>query len=51
MGIGISVFPIALGQPAADTLRSLDPKEVDSALAIHADGSIPVCNIFLRRRV
>jgi nicotinate dehydrogenase subunit B len=36
-------FPLLAQQPAGGvTPRTLDPKEVDSALAIHADGSVTV---------
>jgi nicotinate dehydrogenase subunit B len=36
-------FPLLAQQPAAGVPpRTLDPKEVDSALAIHADGSVTV---------
>jgi CO/xanthine dehydrogenase Mo-binding subunit len=35
-------FPLLAQQPAGEVTRILDPKEVDSALAIHADGSVTV---------
>lgn len=35
-------FPLVAQQATGDVPRTLDPKEVDSALAIHADGSVTV---------
>jgi nicotinate dehydrogenase subunit B len=36
------LFPVLAQQPTGLAGRTLDPKEIDSALAIHADGSVTV---------
>jgi nicotinate dehydrogenase subunit B len=42
MAAGALVVRFALGQPSGDAAKSLDPSEVDSFLAIHADGSVTI---------
>jgi CO/xanthine dehydrogenase Mo-binding subunit len=42
MAGGAIVVRFALGQTGASASRSLDPSEVDSFLAIHADGSVTI---------
>jgi nicotinate dehydrogenase subunit B len=42
MAGGAIVVRFALGQPASNPSRPLDPSEVDSFLAIHADGSVTI---------
>lgn len=39
---GALVVRFAFGQPGVDSPRSLSPSEVDSFLAIHADGSVTI---------
>jgi nicotinate dehydrogenase subunit B len=42
MAAGALIVRFALGQPAVDPSKSLDPSEVDSFLVIHADGSVTI---------
>src|SRR5260221_3109608 len=42
MAAGALVVRFALGQPSGDAAKSLDPTEVDSFIAIHADGSVTI---------
>lgn len=43
MAAGALVVRFALGQQGAGSSKSLDPSQVDSFLAIHADGSVTIC--------
>jgi len=42
MAAGALVVRFALGQSTSDASKSLDPTEVDSFIAIHADGSVTI---------
>src|SRR5271169_3983965 len=42
MAAGSLVVCFAFGQRGGDPLKPLDPSEVDSFLAIHADGSVTI---------
>src|SRR5258708_1535028 len=42
MAAGALVVRFALGQSNSDSSKSLDPTEVDSFIAIHADGSVTI---------
>ena len=42
MAAGALVVRFALGQSTGDASKSLDPSEVDSFIAIHADGSVTI---------
>src|ERR1700750_1210863 len=42
MAAGVVCCRFALGQPSGDASKPLDPSEVDSFIAIHADGSVTI---------
>src|SRR5580693_5785123 len=42
LAAGALVVRFSLGQPGNDSSKPLDPSEVDSFLAIHADGSVTI---------
>jgi CO/xanthine dehydrogenase Mo-binding subunit len=42
MAAGALIVRFALGQPAGDPSKPLDPSQVDSFLVIHADGSVTI---------